>query len=556
MILYSSLTRPHARRLKFFNTSAFFQAVIFFVVLTISFWTGRAFSQSNAPEVDEEIEGELEILHEDSNQGSRYHYFLKAAGRRLSLSFAKEPPTHLVSGAQVRVRGVRTSNVLALQSGGDSVQTVAAAVPNTLGDQRTLAILVNFRNNALQPYTVDFANNMFFSTTSNFFLENSYQQTYLSGVVKGWYTIDMDSPIDGVTCDYSRIASLAEQAATNAGVVLSNYSHKVYAFPQTGCAWWGLSSVGGSPSQAWVNGGLELGVTAHELGHGLGLWHSHSLDCGTAAVIGFNCTTNEYGDIVDMMGASHAAHYNAFQKERLGWLNAGISPPITTVGVDGTYPLESYESVGSGPKALKILKSTDPSTGARTWYYVESRKALGFDGFLTDEATQNILNGVLVRTGTEGNGNSSYLLDMTPATPVYYWWYDPALVAGQSFTDLNTGLILTTNSVSGSGASVTVRFALGVTVSTDRTSFTRTQSVSITAIVKSAGSSVAKASVNFIITKSNGAVVTAAATTDTTGTAVYKFRLAKQDPVGIYNVRATVTKNGLTASGATTFTVQ
>ncbi len=181
----------------------------------------------------------------------------------------------------MRVRGARSNGVLALQSGGQSVQTVAAAVPNTLGEQRTLVILVNFRNDTSQPYTVDFANNIFFSTTSNFFLENSYQQTYLSGVVKGWYPIDMDSPIDNATCDYARIASLADQAATNAGVVLSNYSHKVYAFPQTGCSWWGLSSVGGSPSQSWINGTLELGVTAHELGHGLGLWHSHSLDCGT-----------------------------------------------------------------------------------------------------------------------------------------------------------------------------------------------------------------------------------------------------------------------------------
>jgi hypothetical protein len=79
------------------------------------------------------------------------------------------------------------------------------------------------------------------------------------------------------------------------------------------------------------------------------------------------------------------AHFTAFQKERLGWLNAGVSPPITTVVSDGTYTLETYESAGSGPKALKILKSTDPSTGKRTWYYVESRQAIGFDAFLATD---------------------------------------------------------------------------------------------------------------------------------------------------------------------------
>jgi hypothetical protein len=105
------------------------------------------------------------------------------------------------------------------------------------------------------------------------------------------------------------------------------------------------------------------------------------------------------------MGSSLWAHFNAFQKERLGWLNAGASPPITTVLTDGTYPLEPYEITGSGPKALKILKSIDPSTGKRTWYYVETRQPIGFDDFL-DANANNIVEGVLIHTGTEGNGNT------------------------------------------------------------------------------------------------------------------------------------------------------
>ena len=65
---------------------------------------------------------------------------------------------------------------------------------------------------------------------------------------------------------------------------------------------------------------------------------------------------------------------------------------------------------GAGPKALKILKSVDPATGRRTWYYVEYRRGYGFDSNLSSNA--NLTSGV-VHTGSESTGNSSYVLDVT-----------------------------------------------------------------------------------------------------------------------------------------------
>jgi hypothetical protein len=339
------------------------------------------------------------------------------------------------------------------------------------------------------------------------------------------------------------MSSLADQAASNAGVVLSDYSRKIYAFPQTGCGWWGLGTVGGNPSRSWVNGSLQVRVVAHELGHGLGLYHSNSLDCGTTT-LGTDCGAIEYGDVVDTMGGpigfTPAAHYNAFQKERLGWLNSGLSPPIMTVTSSGTYTLGTYESLDPGPKALKILKSIDPSSGQKTWYYIEFRQPLGFDGFLASNSYvasyTNIPNGVILHTGSEWNGNSSYMLDLMPQTDT---WWDPALAVGQIFADPNAGITLTPNWVGATGASVTVNLGSGITgtattiaVSTDKASYTRNQTVSITASVGSGGSPVAKASVNFIVKKPNGTLVTANVVTGNNGNAVYKLRLTKTDPVG------------------------
>src|SRR5215475_2599432 len=60
---------------------------------------------------------------------------------------------------------------------------------------------------------------------------------------------------------------------------------------------------GSNPSKAWINGSLQLRVVAHEMGHNLGLYHSHSMSCGSA-VIGNPCTSSDYGDSFDTMGSS------------------------------------------------------------------------------------------------------------------------------------------------------------------------------------------------------------------------------------------------------------
>jgi hypothetical protein len=157
-------------------------------------------------EKEAQLEGTLEILHEDWPTGGRYRYHLHSTGGRYSLHFANRQPTHLLTGARIRIRGVQIGTTLALD-GSTSIQTVAPApVPNTFGAQKTLVILVTFQNNPTEPYTLSDAQSLVFGTTSTFFLENSYQQTWLTGDAVGWYTI----PLDSTTCDSGGIATYAE----------------------------------------------------------------------------------------------------------------------------------------------------------------------------------------------------------------------------------------------------------------------------------------------------------------------------------------------------------
>lgn len=130
-----------------------------------------------------------------------------------------------------------------------------------------------------------------------------------------------------------------------------------------------------------------------------------ALDCG-AAVIGGTCTSSDYGDVLDVMGSS--SYHNAFQKERLGWLNYGASPPIISASSNGSYPIYPLETLGNNPKAVKILKSTNTSTGKSAYYYAECRQPIGFDVGLSSNA--NVLNGLVIHTGDEAGVTAAICL--------------------------------------------------------------------------------------------------------------------------------------------------
>jgi hypothetical protein len=446
-----------------------------------------------------QLDGQLEIVHQDFPDGhGRFVFTLKQAdGIRVPMQFAKHPPTNLLTGDHVRASGQLLNGSLLLYSGSTNLTKTTGAskpspsptptpsipVPNTFGAQSALVILVNFQDAAVQPYLASDVQNAFFSAANSFIMENSYQQTSLTGDVVGWYTIS-----DSISaCNINQIATDAQNAAASAGVNLSNYTRFIYFFVyNSACGFSGASGVGGSPSQSWINGTLAPYVINHELGHAFGLWHSHLFDCGTSATVCSSPNIVEYGDSVDTMGTAQtaSAHYNAFQKERLGWLNYGQSPSIQTVTTTGTYTINPYELAGPGPNALKVLKSTDATTGAKTWYYLEARQAIGFDTFLSDSFsyTQNETTGVLFHLGTDGDGGSSDLLDMTPGTPTLQGWLDMSLAVGKTYQDSTAGVTFTPTAVNGTGATVqvTINGTSACTAANPSVSISPSQSQSVT----------------------------------------------------------------------------
>ena len=209
---------------------------------------GQAFGQ----QVD--VEGLLEVQIEDSDAGAIIHYSIDTANGRWDLKVPPGQIKNLLSGSDVQVRGKQTGQN-SIDLGTDGTMTLLApAAPNTFGVQRVAVIMVNFSDNQSISQTAADAANVTFGTVNNFYVENSYSQTSLTGDVFGWFTIPMTSAV----CDTTTLAAQADQAVTNSGVNLSLYTRKIYSFPKNACSWWGLSTVGGSPSQSWINGTYSL----------------------------------------------------------------------------------------------------------------------------------------------------------------------------------------------------------------------------------------------------------------------------------------------------------
>lgn len=424
-----------------------------------------------------ELKGKLEVSYVDYDDPSqhRFRHTLVTDTGRVELHLpANAKATGLSTGARVQAKGWlfneqrelgenpgdlvlhdEQDSLVLLADGAATTTSATGTLSNTQGEQRTLVLLLNFQDRAgIQPWTHEQVQQMVFGTVNDFYKENSNDQAWLTGDVRGYYTLPINA-----TCDAFSMDSYAQQVAADNGIDLNNYDRLVYLYPEvSGCGWTGQGTVGGSPSRAWINGSLSLRTVGHELGHNFGLHHAKDLDCGTDIIDG-RCISFEYGDALDIMGKSGiTGHFNAFSKQQLGWLTSEAGT-IVTADSDGSYQLEPYETAPNGEaKGIRVRRGTDAETGEPQWYYLEYRQAIGFDSFV--DGMSGIKDGVVVHLATDKDMHSNLMLDMTPESGLYDL-DDAALSAGASYQDVDAGVTITTEWTDSSGASVSVSYSGG-----------------------------------------------------------------------------------------------
>lgn len=387
---------------------------------------------------------------------ARRHVSLVAGRRAWTLAGAAVQP--LQSGSIVAATGTVSGSTFTVAS----ARVVAAPrAVSTTGVQTVEAILAEWagadgETAAALKASIDDAGNWF----------NTVSGQRLTGFsVTG--TANFVPIADPGGCDQDKIFS---EAVAAAGVNPASFDHVVVYFPPyASCSWAGLGEEPGN--EVWLNGHTETSVVAHELGHNLGLWHAHSLECSAPSAapdtttVSDNCVFpgNEYGDPADTMGnefGTGAPWYDAPHLAQLGWLGSDLTSPAPCV--TGVH-LAPYETAGA-VRALSIdagAEAHPQKPGALiepVTYWLEARQATGLDAGLGAGLTNGVLLHMTDPSWTSNTGSTppdfgTQLLDGT--ADGNHDFTDAAVPAGANVTTPQ-GVTISIDSVDSNGATVSL----------------------------------------------------------------------------------------------------
>jgi gametolysin peptidase M11 len=399
----------------------------------------------SAASSDTALEGTLELLHGETTDtsGATYEYHLRTKTERVKLHFKGNAPEGFVNGATIRIKGHREGANLVALDGATGAQVLASS-PGWSGQRKVAVILVNFSNNASQPFTRAFASGILFTNPNSvraYYAEQSHGAVSLTGTAFDWVQI----PYSNATCQPQVWEGAAKAALKARGVDLSTYTNFMFLFPQTNaCPWRGMGYLPGATT--WINGAPTLRTSAHELGHNFGVHHASSLRCtsnGIRVALSSTCTVSEYGDPFSTMGASPNRHSTNLALVQMGYIGATSTQ---TIVAGGTYTL-TQASAGGGVRILGIPR------GDGSWIYLEYRRPYGtyFDNFSSSDPG---VKGVSIKLGGSWSTiTQTRLIDTVPSTTTFA---DAPLRLGMSFRDYVSGAVIKVVYLGTSTAKVTV----------------------------------------------------------------------------------------------------
>ncbi len=277
---------------------------------------------------------------------------------------------------------------------------------NAVGTFPWISVLCKYADIFEEPQDAAFVEEMFGDSPgaiNHYWKEASYGRSSLAGSrAVGWYTLPQPRAAyfigtDPEEPDVQKIVRDCARAA-DADVDFSNF----YGINVLTNGLW-TSQSGGAGGRLFLNlDGAEQyafsaigvnkinnhGLIVHELGHGFGLRHSNNSDededpydnpwSVMSMVAGYAIHDNRFNEL--------AKHFNAYEKESLGWLDDSeilvIDLDTLSIGSSQTVSLTSIGRpfLGSGTyRMLKLTRGTDAAEGedGDFYYTVEAREKAG-----------------------------------------------------------------------------------------------------------------------------------------------------------------------------------
>lgn len=382
-----------------------------------------------------------------------------------------DQPLTLQCGDRLRVRGMKLGDEVAARLVEVTPGPRGASSCSNTGEQRVAVILLNFPGQSL-PAAVNATNlRSAMTAVDAHWRESSYGLTTGNSDVLGPFLLSQI-----FTCNQTDQIRTAGIAAADSSVDLRQYTRLVFVYP-VNCG--ALGTIGCrnnvSPSRgsftasvAWLGQdftgtvGLAACGIVHEIGHGMGLSHASSVRYGTQVLGGLNQagTIDEYGDRYSLMGLCFGygggnyllGHFAAPHKRTLGWLEGSKFQQVES---SGTFTLAPYAQNTSALQAIRVRRGV----GNNRWLWLEYRQPIGQDATLLNFSTQfddGALGHYENPAETEFSSNTRLVHFRASTNPTNFT--QPALAAGQTWTDPYSELSLRVTSATSSGMTVQVNY--------------------------------------------------------------------------------------------------